>query len=92
MESKDAFGLITAGIANVTYVAVTQSNLETLLNIAVLIVALLSGIISVIYTSVRWYRMVTDEKSDGGSKITAKEITNLVDEIEKELKNGNQNK
>ena len=92
MKSKDTFGLVTAGISNVTYVAATQSNLEALLNVAVLIVALLSGIISIIYTTVRWYKMVTDVKSDGGSKITAKEITNLVDEIDKELKNGNKDK
>ena len=50
------------------------------------VVAILAGLISILYTIKKWYDRVTRKDSDGGKEITFKEILEGVEEVGKEVK------
>lgn len=90
--SNDKLGVVTAGIANGSYVLASTGGLESMLNVIVLIVGLISGIVSITYTLTKWYTNATSDLSDGGKKITVNELKDLIDIIKEEEENGNKNK
>lgn len=70
-----------------------------LMSVMVMFIGIVSGIISIIYNVVMWYKKATSENGDGGSKVTIDEvkegiekIDKIVKEIVEENKNGNKNR
>ena len=68
-----------------------------------IIVAILSGVMSIAYTGYKWYKLAKSENSDGGSKITMKEVEDgfkevipavkeVVESIKEAENNGNNDK
>ena len=64
--------------------AASQSN--EILQAIQIILAIISFIITILYTIWKWYENATKDDSDGGKKITKKEIDELVDDVKKEVK------
>ena len=63
--------------------AASQSN--EILQAIQIILAIISFIITILYTIWKWYENATKDDSDGGKKITKKEINELVDDVKKEV-------
>lgn len=64
--------------------AAVQTN--QVLQIIEVILACISFLLSIAYTIWKWYKKAKLEDSDGGSKVTRKEVKELQDEIMKEVK------
>ena len=73
----------SAGTAIETVLAVSQTN-EVLRAIQI-ILSIITFLVTLAYTVWKWYKKATDENSDGGKKITKKEIDELVDDVKKEV-------
>ena len=73
----------SAGTAIETVLAVSQTN-EVLRAIQI-ILSIITFLVTLAYTVWKWYQKATDENSDGGKKITKKEIDELVDDVKKEV-------
>ena len=63
--------------------AASQSN--EILQAIQIILAIISFIITILYTIWKWYENATKDDSDGGKKITKKEINELVNDVKKEV-------
>ena len=63
--------------------AASQSN--EILQAIQIILSIITFIITILYTIWRWYKNAIDDNSDGGKKITKKEINELVDDVKKEV-------
>ena len=50
-----------------------------------IVLAIISFIITILYTIWKWYDNATKDDSDGDKKITKKEINELVDDVKKEV-------
>ena len=92
MVKKEIFGYATSVVANTSLVVVETSQLDHLLQTAILVVGLLSGILSILYTGFKWYLKATDPKGPGGSKITIGEIKEGFEEVQEAVENVNKDK
>lgn len=62
-----------------TALAVSQANeIFQMIQIAL---AIISFVVTIAYTLWRWYKNATKEDSDGGKKITPKEVKDLTDDL-----------
>ena len=92
VKHKELFGWATAAVANGA-TAVTQTHaVDEMLYTATLLVGLIAGIMSVVYTAYKWYKKATDPNSKGGTSITFDEIEDGIKEVSEVLKNVNKNK
>lgn len=92
MSSKEGFGWATSVVTNSTTVVAATTQLEHTLQIAVLTLGVISGIMSVAYTSYKWYKKVTHHDSHGGKRITEKEVDEGFKEVMEVIKNVNKDK
>lgn len=53
--------------------------------------AIVTFLVTIGYTIWKWYKKATDDDSDGGKKITKKEVDELVDDIKKETEDHGRN-
>lgn len=91
-KHKEVFGWITAGIAN-TATAVTQTHaVDEFLYTATLVVGLIAGVLSIMYSGYKWFNRATSSESPGGKKITIEEIKEGFEEIKEVAKNANKDK
>lgn len=67
--------------------AASQSN--EILQAIQIILAIISFIITILYTIWKWYENATNDKSDGGKKITKKEIDELVNDVKEKVDENN---
>ena len=72
-----------AGTAIETVLAACQTN-EVLKAIQI-VLSIITFLVTLAYTVWKWYRKATDEKSDGGKKITKDEIDDLMNNIKDEV-------
>lgn len=70
-----------------TVLAVSQSN--EILQAIQIILSIITFVLTIIYTIWRWYKNATDENSDGGKKITKKEIDELVNDVKEKVDENN---
>ena len=63
--------------------AASQSN--EILQAIQIILAIISFIITILYTIWKWYENATKDDSDGGKKITKKEIDELVNDVKEKV-------
>ena len=73
----------SAGTAIETALAACQTN-EVLKAIQI-VLSIITFLVTLAYTVWKWYRKATDEKSDGGKKITKNEIDDLMNNIKDEV-------
>ena len=59
--------------------AASQSN--EILQAIQIILSIITFVLTILYTIWRWYKNAVNDNSDGGKKITKKEIDELVDEV-----------
>lgn len=67
--------------------AASQSN--EILQAIQIILAIISFVITILYTIWKWYENATNDKSDGGKKITKKEIDELVNDVKEKVDENN---
>lgn len=67
--------------------AASQSN--EILQAIQIILSIITFVLTILYTIWRWYKNAVDENSDGGKKITKKEIDELVDEVKDKVDENN---
>ena len=79
----------SAGTAIETVLAASQTN-EVLRAIQI-ILSIITFLVTLAYTIWKWYKKATDDDSDGGKKITKKEIDELVDDVKKEVEKNDRN-
>ncbi len=77
------------GTAIETILAVSQAN-ETLQAIQI-VLACITFVVTTLYTIYQWYRKAKSKDSDGGEKITPKEVDDLIDDLKENKKDGNSN-
>lgn len=88
-SNKEIFGWLSTGVSATATVASTVS-VEEVLSMVMIVIAIISGLLSIAYTSYKWYKRVTSENSDGGKKVTSKELFEGFNEVSKgvqEIKN-----
>ena len=78
-----------SGTAVETVLAVSQVN-ETLQAIQI-VLACITFVVTIAYTVWKWYRNAKKKDSDGGEKITGKEVDDLFEEIKKEVDDNDRN-
>ena len=69
--------------------AASQSN--EILQAIQIILAIISFVITILYTIWKWYENATNDKSDGGKKITKDEVDDLFKKIEDVTKENEDN-
>lgn len=67
------------GTAVETVLAVSQGN--EVLQIVQIVLSIVTFVVTIAYTLWKWYKRATDDDSDGGKKITKKEVEELVDDL-----------
>lgn len=67
------------GTAVETVLAVSQGN--EVLQIVQIVLSIITFVVTIAYTIWKWYKRATDDDSDGGKKITKKEVDELVDDL-----------
>ena len=75
----------SAGTAIETVLAACQTN-EVLKAIQI-VLSIITFLVTLAYTVWKWYKKATDDKSDGGKKITKDEVDDLfkqIDDLNKE--------
>ena len=82
-------GVGVGGTAIETILAVSQAN-ETLQAIQI-VLACITFVVTTLYTIYQWYRKAKSKDSDGGEKITPKEVDDLIDDLKENKKDGNSN-
>lgn len=82
-------GVGVTGTAIETVLAVSQAN-EVLQNIQI-ILACVTFVITAAYTIWQWYKKAKSKDSDGGEKITPKEVDDLIDDLKENKKDGTRN-
>lgn len=80
IDSGTGVGLTGTGIEAI--LAATQTN--EILQAVQIILAIISFLVTIIYTFWKWYKNATREDSDGGKKITKNEVSDLIQDIKKE--------
>ena len=70
----------SAGTAIETVLAVSQTN-EVLRAIQI-VLSIITFLVTLAYTVWKWYKKATDDKSDGGKKITKDEGDDLFKQVE----------
>ena len=80
-------GVGVGGTAIETILAVSQAN-ETLQAIQI-VLACITFVVTTLYTIYQWYRKAKSKDSDGGEKITPKEVDDLIDDLKENKKDGN---
>ena len=80
MKNDSIFGYIGTGMSTGGAVYMGISG-DVILSIAIGIVAILSGLVSIAYTIYKWYKNVTEVSSDGGKLITVDEVVAGVKEV-----------
>lgn len=83
-SNKEIFGWLSTGVSATATVASTVS-VEEILSMVMIVVAIVSGLLSIAYTSYKWYKRVTSENSDGGVNITPKEVFEGLNEVTKSV-------
>lgn len=66
--------------------AVVQTN--EVFQIIEVILACISFALSIAYTIWKWQKRAKSEDSDGGSKVTKKEVDELIDDLHENIKEG----
>jgi len=84
---KELFGWATAGIANAASAIVAQHQVDEYLQTATLVIGLIAGVLSIMYSSYKWYHRATHPDSHGGTKITFEEIKEVTEAVENVNKN-----
>lgn len=78
------------GSSFIAALAFVQTN--EIFQLVQVILACISFCVTIAYTVWRWKKKATDEKSDGGKKITGDEVGDLIENIKEEVdKVGEQN-
>lgn len=67
--------------------AASQSN--EILQAIQIILSIITFVLTILYTIWRWYKNATDENSDGGKKITKKEVDELVNDVKEKVDENN---
>lgn len=78
-------GVGVGGTAIETILAVSQAN-ETLQAIQI-VLACITFVVTTLYTIYQWYKKVKSKDSDGGEKITPKELEDLIDDLKENKHN-----
>ena len=78
----DAVAVGVGGTTVETILAVNQTN-EVMQTIQIGL-SILTFLVTLLYTIWKWYKHASKEDSDGGKKITKKEIEDLINEVKKE--------
>jgi hypothetical protein len=55
------------------------------------VLACITFVVTTLYTIYQWYRKAKSKDSDGGEKITPKEVDDLIDDLKENKKDGNSN-
>lgn len=71
------------GSAITAILAIAQTN--EMFQLFEIILACISFAVTIAYTIWRWKKKSTDEKSDGGKKITSDEVGELIEDLKKEI-------
>ena len=77
-----ATGVGITGTSIEAVLAATQTN--EILQAIQIVLAIISFLITIIYTFWKWYKNATREDSDGGKKITKDEVSDLIKDVKKE--------
>ena len=80
MDSATGVGITGTSIEAI--LAATQTN--EILQAVQIVLAIISFLVTIIYTFWKWYKNATREDSDGGKKITKDEVSDLIQDIKKE--------
>ena len=88
IDSGTGVGLTGTGIEAI--LAATQTN--EILQVVQIVLAIISFLVTIIYTFWKWYKNATREDSDGGKKITKNEVSDLIKDIKKETDKDDKNK
>jgi len=88
VDSGTAVGFTGATIE--TALAISQTN--EIFQMVQIILAIISFVITILYTIYRWYKNATSEDSDGGKKITKNEVKDLIDDVKKEVEDNDRDK
>ena len=67
--------------------AASQSN--EILQAIQIILSIITFVLTILYTIWRWYKNAIDDNSDGGKKITKKEIDELIDDVKEKVDENN---
>ena len=67
--------------------AASQSN--EILQAIQIILSIITFVLTILYTIWRWYKNAIDDNSDGGNKITKKEIDELIDDVKEKVDENN---
>ena len=78
-----ATGVGITGTSIEAVLAATQTN--EILQAVQIVLAIISFLVTIIYTVWKWYKNATREDSDGGKKITKDEVSDLIKDV-KEIK------
>lgn len=78
-----ATGVGITGTSIEAILAATQTN--EILQAVQIVLAIISFLVTIIYTFWRWYKNATKEDSDGGKKITKDEVKDLIQDVKKEV-------
>ena len=78
-------GVGVGGTAIETILAVSQAN-ETLQAIQI-VLACITFVVTTLYTIYQWYKKVKSKDSDGGEKITPKELEDLTKDLKENKHN-----
>ena len=78
----DAVAVGVGGTTVETILAVNQTN-EVMQTIQIGL-SILTFLVTLLYTIWKWYKHASKEDSDGGKKITKKEIEDLINKVKKE--------
>jgi hypothetical protein len=89
---KEVFGYATSGIANAITVTVAANGIDVMLQTLLLIIGIISGILSIMYSAYKWYHRATHPDSHGGTKITSKEIEEGIKDLMEVTRSVNKNK
>lgn len=66
-----------------TLLAISQTS--EVLRIIQIVLSIITFLVTLAYTIWKWYNKATDDKSDGGKKITKDEVDELFDEIKDQV-------
>ncbi len=83
MNNRETFNWFSAGISGI-FAAISYQEVEVILSAVSAGIAILAGLLSLVYTIVKWYKHTRDPESDGGTGITLNEILDGISKIEEE--------